>query len=64
MKLSEWVDEYRRVDPESIVRQAAEPENDWDDPGLFAPEGRLHDTTPRWRTRAEHIGYGRPTVIY
>jgi hypothetical protein len=64
MKLSEWLDGYRRIDPESIERQVAEPEDDWDDPGLFAPEDRLHDTSPRWRSRAQRVGYGRPTVTF
>jgi hypothetical protein len=64
MKLSDWLDGYRRLDPASIVREAAEPADDWEDPGLFAPSDRDHDTTPRWRRRAERVGYGRPTVIY
>ena len=62
MKLSEWLDEYRQLEPDSIVRQEAEPEDDWEDPGLFAPVDRLPDTTPRWRERAERVGYGRPTA--
>lgn len=61
MKLSDWLDEYRRLEPDSIVRQVAEPEDDWEDPGLLAPADRLHDTSPRWRDRAERVGYGRPT---
>jgi hypothetical protein len=64
MKLSDWLDDYRRLDPSSIVREVAEPDDDWNDPGLLAPGDRLHDTTPRWRKRAERVGYGRPTVIY
>jgi hypothetical protein len=64
MKLSDWLDEYRRLEPDAIVREVAEPENDWEDPGLLAPADRLHDTTPRWRTRAERVGYGRATTIY
>jgi len=64
MKLSDWLDEYRRFEPNSIVRELAEPEDDWEDPGLLAAEDRLHDTTPRWRTRAERVGYGRPTIIF
>ena len=62
MKLSEWLDEYRQLEPDSIVRQEAEPEDDWEDPGLLAPVDRLHDTTPRWRERAGRVGYGRPTA--
>jgi hypothetical protein len=63
MKLSEWLDEYRRLEPTSIVRQVAEPEDDWEDPGLFAPDDRRRDTSPRWRERAERVGYGRPTTF-
>jgi hypothetical protein len=63
MKLSEWLDEYRRFEPDSIVRQVAEPEDDWDDPGLLAPDDRLRDTSPRWRERAGRVGYGRPTTF-
>jgi hypothetical protein len=64
MKLSEWLDDYRRLDPASIVRQVADPVDDWEEPGLFAPADRLRDTEPRWRKRAERVGYGRPSVIY
>jgi hypothetical protein len=63
MKLSEWLEEYRQLEPDSIERQVAEPEDDWEDPGLFAPVDRHHDTTPRWRTRAERVGYGHPTSL-
>jgi hypothetical protein len=63
MKLSVWLDGYRRLEPDSIVRPVAEPEDDWDDPGLLAPADRLHDTAPRWRERAERVGYGRPTTL-
>jgi hypothetical protein len=59
--LSEWLDEYRRYDPDSTVRKVADPEEDWEDPGLLAPSDRLRDTTPRWRRRAERTGYGRVT---
>ena len=61
MKLTEWLDEYRRLEPDSVERQVAEPEDDWEDPGLLAPADRMRDTSPRWRERAERIGYGRPT---
>ena len=62
MKLSEWLDEYRSLPPDSITRTVAEPDDDWgDEEELFAPADRLHDATPRWRTRAERVGYGRPT---
>jgi hypothetical protein len=64
MKLSEWLDEYRRLDPDSIVRHVAEPEDDWEDPGLYAPDDRMQDTSPRWRERAQRVGYGRPTTLW
>ena len=63
MKLSDWLDEYRNLPPDSVVRTVAEPDDDWGDEDLFAPADRLHDTTPRWRTRAERVGYGRPTTL-
>lgn len=63
MKLSEWLDEYRRLEPDSIVRPVAEPEDDWEDPGLFAPSDRVRDETPHWRERAVRVGYGRPTAL-
>ena len=63
MKLSQWLDEYRRFEPTSIERPVAEPEDDWEDPGLLAPADRQRDETPRWRERAVRIGYGRPTAL-
>ena len=61
MKLSKWLDEYRQLDPASIERPVAEPDDDWQDPGLLAPADRTRETSPRWRQRAERVGYGRPT---
>ena len=53
MKLSEWLDEYRRLDPDSIVRQVAEPEDDWEDPGLYAPRrSDARHEPPLARTRS------------
>jgi hypothetical protein len=63
MKLSEWLDEYRSFEPDTIERRVADPEDDWEDPGLFAPEDRPRDTTPRWRKRAQRVGYGRATAF-
>ncbi len=60
MKLSEWLDEYRRLDPTSVTRTAADPENDWADEELLAPADRVQDTRPRWMRRARDIGYGPP----
>jgi hypothetical protein len=64
MNLSEWLDEYRRLDRDSIVREVAEPEDDWEDPGLYALADRLQDPSPRWRERAQRVGYGPPTTLW
>ena len=64
MKLAEWLDEYRQLEPGSFERPVAEPEDDWEDPGLFAPTDRVRDVSPRWRERAERVGYGRVTALY
>ena len=61
MKLSDWLDEYRNLPTEAPERTVAEPEDDWQEPDLFAPADRLRDTAPRWLKRAERSGYGRPT---
>ena len=61
--LAEWLDEYRAFSPESVVRSVAEPEDDWNEPGLFADPDRVRDTTPRWRERAERVGYARITSV-
>jgi len=63
MKLSDWLDEYRNLAPDSVVRNVAEPEDDWAEEPLLAPADRLRDTSPRWRKRAERVGYGRPTTL-
>ena len=59
--LAEWLEEYRNLAPDSVVREVAEPEDDWAEPELIASRDRLRDTTPRWRVRAERVGYGRVT---
>jgi hypothetical protein len=64
MKLSEWLDEYRRLEPRSIERRVAESADDWEDPGLLAPADRVPDTSPRWRERAARVRYGRRPVIF
>lgn len=61
--LSEWLDEYRAMDPRSAARPVAEPVDDWSEPDLLAPADRMRDTTPRWRERAARAGYGRPTTL-
>ncbi len=63
MKLTDWLDEYRNVPLDSGARRAADAEEDWVDEGLFAPDDRERDTTPRWLKRAERVGYGRASVI-
>ena len=61
VKLTAWLDEYRNLSPDSVVREVAEPEDDWEEQELLASPDRVRDTTPRWRTRAERVGYGRVT---
>jgi hypothetical protein len=63
MKLSEWLNEYRQIDPDEFVRGEAEPVDDWDEPELIASADRVPNTEPRWRERAARVGYGRPTQI-
>lgn len=60
VKLSDWLDEYRNFDPNSVERPVVEAEDDWAEPELFAPADRLRNTEPRWLQRAERVGYGRP----
>lgn len=60
--LSDWLDEYRALDPASVARPA-ELVDDWHEPELLAPGDRLRDTIPRWRDRASRVGYGRPTTL-
>jgi hypothetical protein len=61
--LSGWLDEYRRFEPDSVVRPVVDSEDDWEDRGLFAASDRVSDETPRWRERAVRVGYGRPTAL-
>jgi hypothetical protein len=63
MKLSEWLNEYRQIDPDEFVRTEAEPVDDWEEPELIASADRVPNTEPRWRERAARVGYGRPTQI-
>lgn len=64
MKLTEWLDEYRNFDPAGVTRPVADPIDDWEEEeSLLAPVDRARDTTPRWRTRAERVAYGRATQI-
>lgn len=63
MKLADWLDEYRNVPVDQVVRRAADAEDDWEDEGLIASDDRVRDTSPRWLRRAERIGYGRATGL-
>jgi hypothetical protein len=63
VKLTDWLDEYRNLPPDSVVRTVAEPEDDWEAEEILAPADRQRDTTPRWRERAGRVGYGRPTTL-
>jgi hypothetical protein len=63
MTLAEWLDEYRAMRPDEVERREAEPVDDWQEPDLMAPADRMRDATPRWRERAERVGYGRPTQL-
>ena len=60
MKLSEWLDEFRRLDPASVTRTVAEPEDDWAEDEMMAPADRVRDARPRWMSRARDTGYGPP----
>ena len=61
VKLAEWLEEYRNLSPDSVVREVAESEDDWQEQDLLAAPDRVRDTTPRWRERAGRVGYGRVT---
>jgi hypothetical protein len=63
MKLSDWLEEYRSLDPDSVTRTLADPVDDWQEPDLLAPADRARDSTPRWRERASRVGYGRPSTL-
>lgn len=60
VKLAEWIDEYRRVDPDDFTRPQADVDDDAEEPGLIVNEDRVSDTRPRWMERARSIGYGPP----
>ena len=63
MKLADWLDEYRSIDPTEVTRTVAEPIDDWQEESLLAPDDRVRDTSARWLTRAGRVGYGRATQI-
>lgn len=60
VKLADWLDEYRQLDPSSVTRAVADRDDDWADEDLMAPADRVRDTRPRWMSRARDTGYGRP----
>ncbi len=60
VSLAEWIDEYRRVDPDDFARPQADPVDDWEEPSLLVDDDRVADTRPRWMERARSVGYGPP----
>ena len=63
MRLADWLDEYRAIRPDSVERTVAEPVDDWQEPDLIVSHDRPRDVTPRWRERAQRVGYGRPSCL-
>ena len=63
MNLSDWLDEYRALAPDTVERGAASDDDDWQEPDLLAPTDRVRDRSPRWLDRASRIGYARATQI-
>ena len=61
VKLSDWLEEYRNLPVEEVVRPTSEADDDWAEQDLIADPDRLRDTSPRWLKRAERAGYGRVT---
>ena len=63
MKLTDWLDEYRSLPHEEVVRPSSQAEDDWEAQDLIADPDRMRDTSPRWLERAERTGYGRATGL-
>ena len=63
VKLTDWLNEYRSLPQEEVVRPSNEPEDDWEEQDLIADPDRMRDTSPRWLKRAERTGYGRATGL-
>jgi hypothetical protein len=63
VSLAEWIDEYRRVDPNDVTRPQVDAVDDWEEEELLAPADRLRDTTPRWMNRAKDVGHARATQL-
>lgn len=58
--LAEWIDEYRRVDPDDFTRPQVDVVDDWEEPDLLVDDDRVADPRPRWMERARSVGYGPP----
>jgi hypothetical protein len=63
VSLAEWIDEYRRVDPNHVTRPQVDEVDDWEEEELLAPADRMRDPTPRWMSRARSVGYARATQL-
>ncbi len=63
MKLNEWLDEYRSLPADPVARPTGREDEDWAEEDLFASAARVRDTTPRWKERAERVGYARVTRL-
>jgi hypothetical protein len=63
VKLTDWLDEYRNLPVDQFVRRSADADDDWEEQDIIASDQRVVDTTPRWRERAQRVGYGRVTHL-
>jgi hypothetical protein len=63
VNLAEWIDEYRRIDPNDVTRPQADEVDDWEEEELLAPADRVRDKTPRWMSRARSVGHARATQL-
>jgi hypothetical protein len=61
VKLTDWLDEYRNLPVDQFTRRSADADDDWEEQELIASDDRVVDRTPRWRERAQRVGYGRIT---
>ena len=61
VKLNDWLEEYRNLPVEEVVRPLSDAEDDWGEQDLIADPDRVRDTSPRWLKRAGRAGYGRVT---
>jgi hypothetical protein len=63
VSLAEWIDGYRRVDPNDVNRPQVDEVDDWQEPDLLASVDRVRDTKPRWMDRARSVGIARATQL-